>query len=102
MYYTELLEDEKVTKDRTDQEDVLLSEHMDIDPFGNYHATGFGTYVIYDEDQVLLKVVKGFESDQASKLWMLHFEKAICKVGAWARICLISPHKEKTLRPFRF
>lgn len=47
MYCIELLEDEKVTKDQNDQEDVLLSEHMDNDPFDNYHATGLGTSVIY-------------------------------------------------------
>lgn len=54
MYCVELLEDEKVTRDRTDQEEVLLSEYIDIDPFSNYHATRLGTYVIYDEDQEIL------------------------------------------------
>lgn len=56
--YVELLEDEEVTGERSTDQEVFLNEFIDVDPYGNYHATGLGTYVIFYEDQPIPKVSK--------------------------------------------
>lgn len=44
MNCVELLEDEKVTGDRSTHQEVFLNEFIDIDPYGNYHDTGLGMH----------------------------------------------------------
>lgn len=100
MYCTELLEDEKVTREWIDSKEVLLSEYIETDLFTNYHATGLGTYVIYDEDQVISKVIKGSKSCQTSELWTLYFDGVRCKVGAGAEICFDIRIQQKNTQIF--
>lgn len=100
MYNIDFLEEEKVSRDQNDKEDALLSEHINNDPFGNYHATWLGTYVIYDEDQVLPRVAKESEGNQANELWTLYFDEARSKEGAGAGVYLISSQNKKMVETF--
>lgn len=71
-----MLEDEEDTSERTPGEEVLLNQFIDYDPFDNFHATRLDTYVIFNDDQFFLKLVKDEEkSDDSSdnRLWTLFF-----------------------------
>lgn len=54
----DLLEDEEVTGDIPQDQKIFLNEFIDSDPYSNYHATGLGTYCIFDENQVIPKLTK--------------------------------------------
>lgn len=56
MKCVELLEDAKVTRDQSLDQEVFLNEFKDADPYGNYHAIGLGPYVFFYEDQEIPKV----------------------------------------------
>lgn len=58
MYCVEILEDEEITKNRCQEDEVLLNEFIDVDLLGNFHATGMGTNAIFIEDQPISWIVK--------------------------------------------
>lgn len=56
MKCVKLLEDKEITWDRSANQEVFLNEFIDAGPYGNYHTSGIGTYVIFDEDQPIPNV----------------------------------------------
>lgn len=61
-----MLEDEEVIGDRSPKEEVLINEFVRSSTLKNYDVTNLGTYVIYDEDQVIPQVTKKQEAQYES------------------------------------
>lgn len=91
-YCIEIPREEEDKNEQISEEEILLNQFVDSDPFGNFHAARLSAYVIFDRDQVFLKLIKiqeEFDNLFDNHVWIVHFKGVRCKFGPIVGVQLV-------------
>lgn len=85
-------EEESYISKREFQSGNYLVDLSPSDPFRNFYSTCFGTYIKFDENPMIPKVMKGDSKSKWSptedyQMWNLHFDGARRRNGSGGGIC---------------